>query len=89
MVTEDFMALEVQIANEMGATSLLAGAGNIGMLPKRFPDTELNFIFQEFVHFVYKQIYNGWHPRLSVMDSLLTHGAEYTRKLIERGWIPE
>lgn len=88
-VSEDFMAFQVSACREIGGSALLSGAGNIGMLPRRFPDCGVDFVFQEFIHLPYTQIYPGWHPRLSVLDSLLTNGAEYTRELVERGWTPE
>lgn len=87
--TEDFSLLSMTVAEVLGADTLLAGAGNIGTLPKRFSDWGIDFLFQDFVNLPYPQVFGGWHPRMSVIDCLLTHGGEYTRRIVESGWRPE
>lgn len=88
-VVEDFHALSMHIAEETGADALLSGAGNIGTLPKRFPDADIEFVFQDYVNIPYPQVHPGWHPRMSILDCLLTHGAQYTLKHVKGGWRPQ
>lgn len=84
--SEDFSLLAMTVARSVEAETYLTGAGNIGILPKRFGDWGIDFLFQEFVNIPYPQVHQGWHPRLSVLDCLLTNGPDYTREITERGW---
>lgn len=88
-VTDDFLALSVHLADVLGADTLLSSSGNIGNLPIRYPNSKIKFVFQDYISIPYPQIYRGWYPRLSVVDCLLTHGAEYTRKHVVGGWSPK
>lgn len=88
-ITEDNLLRSMKIVKATGADTYLTGAGDIGMLPARFSDWGINFMFQEFIFLPYPQIHPGWHPGLSVVDCLFTHGAEYTRRAIDCGWFPE
>lgn len=87
-ITEDSHLRSLTIARDLNASSYLTGIGDIGMIPDRFKDWGLNFLFQEFICLPYPQIHPGWHPRMSVIDCLFTHGAEYTRRVVECGWNP-
>lgn len=89
VVTDDFLALSIHLAEIMKADTLLASAGNIGNFPKRYPNSKVKFIFQDYVSIPYPQIYAGWQPRMSVIDCLMTHGAEYTKKHVVSGWLPQ
>jgi hypothetical protein len=86
LVSEDFLFSALHIAEELGAEAYLSGAGNIGTVPQRFSDRKLRFLFQEFINIPYPQVHHGWQPRMSVVDCLLTHGAEYTRRIVAGGW---
>lgn len=85
-VTEDSHLLSLTLARDLGATKYMTGIGHIGMLPDRFKDWGLDFMFQDFVNLPYPQVHPGWHPRMSVVDCLFTHGAEYTKRVAEGGW---
>lgn len=89
LVLEDRLSLSVSLVEELGADAYLTSAGGIGMIPQRFADKNIKFMFQEFVSIPYPQIHPGWQPRMSILDCLLTHGAEYTFEVAQRGWIPE
>jgi hypothetical protein len=86
LVSEDFLFFALHVAEELDADFYLSGAGNIGTVPARFSDRKLKFLFQEFINIPYPQVHPGWQPRMSIVDCLLTHGAEYTRRVVAGGW---
>jgi hypothetical protein len=87
--SEDFFSSAISSVKALGGTAYLTGAGNIGMLPDRHKNSDVQFIFQEWANIPYPQVYSGWHPRLSVLDCLLTHGSEYTKRVVQSGWAPQ
>lgn len=89
LILDDRLSLSMALIEELGADTYLTGAGGIGSIPQRFADRNVNFSFQEFINIPYPQIHPGWQPRMSILDCLMTHGAEYTFQVVQRGWIPE
>ena len=83
--SEDRHVFALHLAQEIGGTAYLSSVGNIGMHSK-VPELDIQVRFQNFVCLPYPQVFQGYHPRMSILDCLVTHGAEYTRRIIEGGY---
>jgi hypothetical protein len=67
----------VDICRAQGGDTYLSGAGGEDYLDKElFGKSGIKLEFQEYEHPTYRQLYDGFHPNMSVIDLLFCHGNE-------------
>lgn len=67
----------VEIVTELGGDTYLSGAMGIRYLEESlFSNKGINVMYQYFEHPVYKQVYPGFVPNMSAIDSLFNMGKE-------------
>lgn len=68
----------LKICKILNATEYLSGVSGIGGRGRAIGDSflkeDINVIYQEFHHPIYKQLYQGFIPCLSILDLLFNHG---------------
>ncbi|MCH7614600.1 MAG: WbqC family protein, partial [Nitrospinae bacterium] len=67
----------IDICQNLGATSYLAGPGTLQYMDfEKFEQSGVDIEFQDFVHPDYEQAYQPFVPTMSAFDLLFTHGAK-------------
>ena len=65
------------IVRHFGADTYLAGSGGHNYMNlDKFAENGIKLSFQEYKHPVYKQLFDGFEPYLSVIDLIFNHGNE-------------
>lgn len=76
--------LIVDIMKRIGCTKYLSGVGARDYyVPEIYEKAGIEVIWQDFVHPVYKQQYDGFIPYLSSIDLLFNCGIEESRKILK------
>lgn len=74
--------LIIDICKKLGADTYVHGKhGKDYIDPQKFADNHIKCIYQEFQHPVYRQLYEPFIPRMSVIDLLFNCGPESLRIL--------
>lgn len=67
----------IAIARYFSADAYLAGSGGHGYMDlEKYRESGIEVLFQEYRHPVYRQLYGGFEPFLSVIDLIFNHGGE-------------
>ena len=78
--------INLNICRSVGAGTYLSGISGRDYLDcQRFADAGIALEFQTFYHPVYRQLYEPFVPRMSVLDVLFTHGPESGEVLTATG----
>lgn len=76
----------IAIARHMGADTYLAGSGGHNYMNiDKFRQAGIRLLFQEYRHPVYRQLFEGFEPFLSVVDLIFNHGSESLNILRGKG----
>jgi hypothetical protein len=72
----------IGIAKHFGADAYLAGSGGHNYMNlDKFEQNGVKVLFQDYRHPVYRQLFEGFEPFLSVVDLIFNHGKESLRIL--------
>jgi hypothetical protein len=72
----------IGIAGYFGADAYLAGSGGRDYMNlDKFEQNRIEVLFQDYHHPVYRQLFEGFEPFLSVIDLIFNHGEESLRIL--------
>lgn len=75
-------SLAIDLCKEFGCDVYLSGAGGRSYnQPERFEQEGIELRYQDFVHPVYDQCYNGFVPNMSILDLIFNHGPDAGRIL--------
>ena len=67
----------ISIVRHFGADTYLAGSGGHNYMNlDKFAENGIKVSFQDYKHPVYKQLFDGFEPYLSVIDLIFNHGNE-------------
>jgi hypothetical protein len=74
----------IDICKELNSGTYLSGAGGRDYLqPELFAQENINILFHDFVHPVYKQCYEPFMANMSIIDLLFNHGKESKKVLLD------
>ena len=68
--------LIIELCKSVGATEYISGPfGRDYLDPSRFEDEKIKLTFHDYCHPVYKQVFDGFEPYMSIVDLLFNHDA--------------